>query len=364
LGGPCSGFGTCDLVVAEATTLIAIFEPQGSVLWSFKPELSGPVNSQEAVILPVALATNSLDETAVVGARIGKSDFGGGQLETGNTIGSQEVFVAQYSASGSHLWSNAYLDQGFGEAIANAVAFTSDDELVVVARFEESLNFGGPGDALDGTVVRRFLARLAPDGSHISSTGFEGQPEEKSLIVLNEDDEVMVSDHRSRYDWFNAADSIDRTLQPSPTASSDLSIGALDGFGRAIVAGSMSNQIDFTPSVNGGDFGEDGELHGYIVKLNWDGTYHSGTDKARGVECIASDPKGDGSYYIVGSTPEMMTLGGGVVINPMGTRDGTWPSSATAMRLSGGWLCHLAPRAALPPVLSMLEVTWSLAAHF
>lgn len=317
---PCAGFGACDLVITESTTLAAIFEPQGSVLWSFKPTLSGPINSQESAIFPVALATSSQDETVVVGGHVGKSDFGGGPLDTGNTIGSAEVFVAQYSSSGSHLWSNAYQDQGFGEAIANAVAFTSEDELVVIGRFEESLNFGGPGEALDGSVFERFMARLAPDGSHISSVGFEGSGSEKSLIVLNQDDEVMVSNDRSRYDWFNAADSVDRTLVPSPPGQSRVSFGALDGFGRAIVAGSMSNQIDFTPAVNGGDFGEDGESHGYIVKLNWDGTNHSGTDRARGIKCIASDPNGDGSYYIVGSTSEMMTLGLDV-INPIGARD-------------------------------------------
>jgi hypothetical protein len=82
----------------------------------------------------------------------------------------------------------------------------------------------------------------------------------------------------------------------------------------------MGNRTDFAPSASGGELGVDGESQGYIVKLNWDGTFHSGTNKARGIKCIASDPNGDGSYYIVGSTSEMMTLGLDV-ITPIGTRD-------------------------------------------
>tara|TARA_R110002096_G_scaffold408075_1_gene606913 strand:- start:4186 stop:5904 length:1719 start_codon:yes stop_codon:yes gene_type:complete len=321
--GPCEGFGECEFTADASQTLVAVLEPEGSLLWTQKPERSVPVDNQVSRIFPTGIATNSDNDVVVVGSLVGTPDFGGGPLISGDpTFGSVEVFVAQYDFRGAHQWSNAYSGLGFSDDFAHAVRVNSRDEIVVSGFFGDALTFDGPGEALDGSSTRGFLARFNQEGAHLASSGFVAENVLRSILSLDENDEILAASAKL-LTWFDDMGTQLRTVEPSENTS-ELRSSAVDGFGRAVVTGSLTDNIDFSPGVSGGNLSGGGNERSYIVKLNWDGTYHSGRVRnVDRIECVVSDPNGDGSYYIVGSLTETVDLqgGGGGVITPTGSRN-------------------------------------------
>ena len=84
---------------------------------------------------PGAMASDSAGNIYVAGQFAGAVDFGGGQLTSPNA----NVFLAKYSADGTHLWSKSY--GGSGDEFVDAIALDQGNVLLV-GSFTSRINFG------------------------------------------------------------------------------------------------------------------------------------------------------------------------------------------------------------------------------
>ncbi len=85
----------------------------------------------------MGVTTDGSSNVIITGTFFGTVDFGGGAF---SSLG-YDAFVAKYSASGTHIWSEIF--NGTGSEIGNAIAVNGDSNLAVTGYFEYTLNFGG-----------------------------------------------------------------------------------------------------------------------------------------------------------------------------------------------------------------------------
>lgn len=151
-GGLMTSAGASDVFVAR-------FGPSGEHLWS---QSFGDSDSQEASSIALS------DEGTVLlgGSHQGTVDFGGGAL---TAAGSTDSFVAGFTSSGKHVWS-----QSFGDALQQTsvgVASTRPGRALLAGDFEGAIDLGGGTLASNGA-VDIFVASFAIDG-FIFADGFE-----------------------------------------------------------------------------------------------------------------------------------------------------------------------------------------------
>ncbi len=153
-------FGGVTLTSAGgADVFVAKYSPTGVLQWALRAGgTSGDV--------PTGLAVDPTDNVLVTGSFQGSADFGGGSL---TSAGSTDIFLAKYSPSGTHLWS-----QRFGSTsddVGYGVAADPAGNAILVGDFMGSVDFGGgalqsagPGDMV--------LAKYGPNGGHVWSKRF------------------------------------------------------------------------------------------------------------------------------------------------------------------------------------------------
>jgi chitodextrinase len=105
----------------------------------------------------------------VTGSFVGSVDFGGGRL-TSNS-GSNDIFVAKYSATGGYSWSRVY--GGIGDDHGNAVATDANGNVVITGYFNNTIDFGG-GPLTSAGNKEIFLVELNSSGQHVWSKRFGG----------------------------------------------------------------------------------------------------------------------------------------------------------------------------------------------
>jgi hypothetical protein len=176
---PAPGVGAFDLFVGK-------YAPDGTQLWS---QLVGSLCNDYGR----SVATDQ-DGSVIVGGSVGCGGSVGGPA----LPGIEQALVAKYSASGDHLWSKAFGDDGTDEAVM-ALATLGTGEIVVAGLFEApSLDFGledpitnhGASGSLD-----IFVAKLTPDGSTVWARSFGGTGQDwvSGLAVDPAGGEVVVT---------------------------------------------------------------------------------------------------------------------------------------------------------------------------
>lgn len=115
----------------------------------------------------VACAPNG--DVVVSGTGISAIDFGGG-LRTGSSI--RDVFVARFTGAGSHVWSAMY--GGTSNDEPSAITTDSSGNTTVTGYFQSTgINFGG-GTLLNSGAYEIFLANFSPSGTHLWSYKYGG----------------------------------------------------------------------------------------------------------------------------------------------------------------------------------------------
>jgi hypothetical protein len=152
------GAGAFDLFVSKLAT-------DGTHLWS--KLVGGPCNDYGR-----SVATDR-SGNVLVGGSLGCGGSVGGPVLTGI----EQALVAKYSATGEHLWSKAFGDDGADEAVM-ALETLSTGEIVIAGIFESTaIDFGlaapllNHGSSGSGDL---FVAKLAPDGSTRWAKAFGG----------------------------------------------------------------------------------------------------------------------------------------------------------------------------------------------
>jgi hypothetical protein len=115
----------------------------------------------------IGVAVDGAGSVSVMGISEGTIDFGGGPL---TSLGGRDLFVAKFSATGQHLWSERFgstgTDNGRGIAVDGA------GDVFLTGDFVNSISFGGPALTSSGR-EDVFLAKLSGvNGGHLWSKRF------------------------------------------------------------------------------------------------------------------------------------------------------------------------------------------------
>jgi hypothetical protein len=115
-----------------------------------------------------SVAVDSSGNVLVTGSFLRTVDFGGGNL----TAGYASIFVAKYSAAGTHIWSKGFMD--YGEDAGYAITADTSGNVIVTGVFAGTVDFGG-GSLTNAGVSSIFVAKYSAAGTHIWSEQF-GNP--------------------------------------------------------------------------------------------------------------------------------------------------------------------------------------------
>lgn len=157
-GGPLVSAGGGDFFIVQ-------LDASGNHQWS--KATGGPTTDAGEVV-----AIDGLNRVVVVGRFNTNADFGGGALPI---FGGDDIFVAQFDASGSHLWS-----QSFGSSsgdLARSVAIDASNNVIVTGSIAGTANLGGGPLTTNGS-GDVFIASYTAAGAHrwsqsYGSAGFE-----------------------------------------------------------------------------------------------------------------------------------------------------------------------------------------------
>ncbi len=95
----------------------------------------------------------------------------GGSGDELTSAGGRDVFMAKLAPDGSHLWSKRFGDPS--DQLAVGVSLGVTNNIVIAGSFEGTINFGSSSDELTSAGSSDvFVARFDADGSHLGSAGF------------------------------------------------------------------------------------------------------------------------------------------------------------------------------------------------
>jgi hypothetical protein len=135
--------------------------PSGTALWARQFG-----NSTE--LDPIDLAVDGAGNVLVAGRFFATADFGAGPVTS--PANNWQAFVAKYDAAGALLWMKSFGD--VYEERATHVGVDSSGNVYLGGEFRGSVDFGGGVLESDGFGWDIFVAKLAPDGSHLWSKRF------------------------------------------------------------------------------------------------------------------------------------------------------------------------------------------------
>jgi hypothetical protein len=153
------GGGLLNPVTSGRTTLfIAKYSASaGGHLWSKR--FGGNQN-----VTPWDVAMHEDGDFTVVGAFSGTADFGGGFV----TANAGDAFVVTYSSNGTYRWVKHFGDLGSGSTCALGVAAAGAGSIAVTGSFQGYVDFGG-GTFFGTSHTNTFVARYSNTGAHLWS---------------------------------------------------------------------------------------------------------------------------------------------------------------------------------------------------
>jgi hypothetical protein len=270
--------GTADFGGAAFTSVgsndgfVAKYSPTGTHVWSRRV---GGADLDTVTGLGVDGAGNP----TIVGYFAGTASFGGANL---TSAGSNDVFVARYSAAGAHQWSSRFGDAQDQRAYGAAVDAAGN--VALTGYFYGTMDFGGPAMALTGISADIFLAKLDASGAHVWSKAFGttlNSGEVGQAVAFDANGSVVLTGEINRPVDFGggaltAAASYDAFVAKFSAAGahqwSKRFVAKWDDHGSAVAVDGSGNLIltgDFYEAVNfGGDtLTSPGSTDGFIVKL-------------------------------------------------------------------------------------------------
>ncbi len=303
-GGPLVSAGASDIFIAK-------FAPNGAHVWSRR---YGGTTDEQAY----SVAVSSSGSVTIVGNFGPTVDLGGG------TLTGPAGFVASYDASGAHLWSKAFIAAG---CTSNAV--DASDNVVVGGEFSGSVDFGG-GPIAAIAPVDGFVAEFDASGAHLWSKGIGGSSYSgvNDVGVDVGGNVIAVGRFSGTNDFGGGAtaalglDVFVVKYDPSGAYAWDNTYGtpsgyvyaygmAIDGSGNPVVTGYCTGPVDF----GGGTLPGTGQ-NIFVVSLDPSGAHRwshrfgdaSGYQIAYGVAANAS-----GDVAITGNFVNTANFGGGTL---------------------------------------------------
>jgi hypothetical protein len=154
-GGPLSTAGGNDMFLVK-------FSPSGAHMWSEKFGGSGDDTAN-------GIAIDSSDRAILTGTFSQTVDFGGGPL---TSAGLGDVFIAKYEGTtGAYLWSQHYGSPN--QEVSTGVAVDANNNVIITGYFVGPVSFGGEVYSCIGT-YDMFVAKYSASGTYIWSKVYGG----------------------------------------------------------------------------------------------------------------------------------------------------------------------------------------------
>lgn len=293
----------------------------GSHIWSERYGSDGYEVGQR-------VATDDAGNVFLSGDVQGELTFGGGIL-TG--AGGGDIFLAKLDPAGNHLWSERFGDEMTQSA--RDIAVDANGNLIMVGRFEGTVDFGGGVLTAAGS-FDVFVAKFDSAGNHVWSSQFgdSGYQEARSVAVADDGSIVVSGWYWGSIDFGGSvivADGADLFLAKLDSAGDSVwskSFGgsgsglaeavAIDASGNVVLAGGFDLGVDFGGGVLiDADAASGGWLDLFLAKFDsagnhvWSQRFGDGTGQSALVEVVV-DPAGDivladslfGSFSFGGAT--------------------------------------------------------------
>jgi hypothetical protein len=175
--------GTGNLVSAGGPDILLVkYNAAGTVQWSKRIGGTGTDKG-------FGIAVDANGDIYVTGVFVNSVDFGSGTPLT--SAGGADIFLAKYSAAGTHLWSKRF--GGTGSDIGYAVALDSGGNVLLTGKFQGTADFGGGAltSAGDDDIV---VAKYDPTGAHLWSKRFGGTSADTPIaMAIDSADNILVT---------------------------------------------------------------------------------------------------------------------------------------------------------------------------
>jgi hypothetical protein len=306
-GGPLTSAGGTDIFLAK-------YNSNGALQWS---QRFGSTGGETAL----ALTVDGAGSVVMVGQFNLTVDFGGGPLVS---AGGTDVFVAKYTSSGTHQWS-----QRFGSTSADAaqsVTVDGSNNVIVAGSFALTVDFGG-GPLASAGGLDIFLAKYNSSGTHQWSQRYGSTVTDVCSGVASDGVNAVITGYFTGTVDFGggplaSAGSTDIFLAKYNSAgvhqwskrfgstSSDVGYNvAADGSGNIVMAGRFVGTVDF----GGGSLVSAGSTDIVLAKYNSAGTHQwskrfGGASSDEGLDVALS---ASGSVFVTGFCSFNVDFGGG-----------------------------------------------------
>ncbi len=176
-GGALTSAGSLDAFVVKLT-------PGGAHVWS---KIFGDAASQSAY----AVAADGAGNALVTGRFSGTIAFGAAAADSHTSAGLSDAFVVKLDPAGNVLWSRSY--GGAGADVGRSIAVDSLGNVLVTGDFAQTIDLGG-GPLTSADVLDGFLVKLDPAGNHLWSKAFGGQYDDSGQGVgVDASNDVLVT---------------------------------------------------------------------------------------------------------------------------------------------------------------------------
>ncbi len=183
-----ANFGGTNLVNPSATSVLVLakYNNSGTHQWSV-----GFPSASSAGVSPVGIALDGSGNIYVAGWYGGTVNFGGTNMAS---AGSQDCFLAKYTATGNHVWSRSFGGANTDEFLA--LTIDSSGNPIVTGTFLGSVNFGnGVLQSQFGLQAAMVLAKYnSVTGSNIWAENFNsGNSSYGYGIAVDSSDNILVT---------------------------------------------------------------------------------------------------------------------------------------------------------------------------
>jgi hypothetical protein len=184
--GDATTLGTWDLTGGDVAALVAKLEgDSGDVVWAW--------GSTGYVAFGSAIAVDGNNRIVVAGSSYGTFDLGCGPIGSGSTM---DIFIAAFDEDGDCVWSDPYSGPWYDEV--EGLTVLSDDSIVMVGLFGQTLSFGG--DLMTSLGTSAYVVRFDEDGVHQWSADHGHSAAARAVTHNSADEIIVVGEHSGDFD--------------------------------------------------------------------------------------------------------------------------------------------------------------------
>src|SRR5262249_42611081 len=181
--------GSCSVSITNANsgnTLAA-----ASCIW--ERHFGGTANAVDAA-QALAIKEDHNGNVIVVGYFFHSINLGGGTL---TSAGQEDIFVLKYDSNGTYLWGRRF--GGSGTDKATGVAIDSNNNIVVVGSFANTVDFGGVSLTSAGA-LDIFVTKYDPNGNLLLAKAFGGTAGETcNGVALDSANNIFITGYYGYY---------------------------------------------------------------------------------------------------------------------------------------------------------------------